>query len=129
MGCHPFMRNAVMRAFFTILVLFAAAVALALAARFDPGNVVFFFPPYRVDLSLNLFLLLAVLAFVAFYVVVRVIKKTLQLPRRVAEYRQRQLEKRSYRALRNALQAHFEGRFGHAETQAQLAQELPETAG
>jgi HemY protein len=118
-----------MRAFFTGLFLFAVAVALALAARFDPGNVVFFFPPYRVDLSLNLFLLLAVLVFFMLYGLVRLASKTVNMPQRVAEYRRRQLERRSYKALRSALQSHFEGRYGHAESQAQLAQELPETAG
>ncbi len=118
-----------MRAFFTGLFLFAAAVALALSAHFDPGNVVFFFPPYRIDLSLNLFVLLCALGFLLLYGLIRIARKTMQMPQRVADYRQRQLEKRSYKALLNALLAHFEGRYGHAETQAQLAQELPETAG
>ncbi len=51
------------------------------------------------------------------------------MPQRVALYRQRQSEKRASRALRAALQAHFEGRYGHAEREADEAQELPETAG
>jgi len=118
-----------MRAFFTALLIFAAAVGLALAARFNPGNVVVLFPPWRIDLSLNLFLLLAVLAFIFLYGVLRLARKTVQLPQRVAEYRRRQRELRANKALRNALQAHFEGRYGHAEKQAQLAQDSPETAG
>jgi len=78
---------------------------------------------------LNLFLLIELVAFVVVYVLIRVAKRTVQMPQRVALYRQRQSEKRASRALRAALQAHFEGRYGHAEREADEAQELPETAG
>ncbi len=118
-----------MRFFLIGVVVFAAAVGLALTLSADPGNVVLFYPPYRVDLSLNLFLLIEVVVFVVIYALIRVAKKTVQMPQRVALYRQRQSEKRASRALRSALQAHFEGRYGHAEREAEEAQELPETAG
>ena len=118
-----------MRYFFVGLMLFAAAVGLALTLSTDPGNVVVFYPPYRIDLSLNLFLLLEIVGFIVLYSVIRLVKKTVQMPERVTLYRQRQSEKRAGRALRGALQAHFEGRYGHAEREAEQAQELPETAG
>ena len=118
-----------MRFFLIGIVLFAAAVGLALVLSTDPGNVVVFYPPYRVDLSLNLFLLIEIALFVVVYVLIRLAKRTVQMPQRVALYRQRQSEKRASRALRAALQAHFEGRYGHAEREAEEAQELPETAG
>ena len=118
-----------MRFFLIGLVVFAAAVGLALTLSTDPGNVVVFYPPYRIDLSLNLFLLIEIVAFVVVYALIRLAKKTVQMPQRVALYRQRQSEKRASRALRSALQAHFEGRYGHAEREAESAQELPETAG
>jgi len=118
-----------MRFFLIGLLVFSAAVGLALTLSADPGNVVVFFPPYRVDLSLNLFLLLEVALFLVVYVLIRLARKTFQMPQRVALYRQRQSERRASRALRNALQAHFEGRYGHAEREANDAQELPETAG
>ena len=51
-----------MRIFLSLVILFAAAIGLAVGARFNPGNVVLFYPPYRVDLSLNLFVVLAFLA-------------------------------------------------------------------
>ncbi len=118
-----------MRFFLIGVVVFAAAVGLALALSVDPGNVVLFYPPYRVDLSLNLFLLIAVVAFIVLYALIRIADKTVRMPQRVALYRQRQSEKRASKALRSALQAHFEGRYGHAERDAEEAQELPETAG
>lgn len=118
-----------MRFFLIGLLVFSAAVGLALTLTSDPGNIVVFYPPYRIDLSLNLFLLLEIALFVVLYVLIRVARKTFQMPQRVALYRQRQSERRAARALRNALQAHFEGRYGHAEREAIDAQELPETAG
>ena len=118
-----------MRAFFTVLVIFAAAVGLALAAHFNPGNVVVFFPPYRIDLSLNLFLLLAVVAFVFLYGLITLARRTLGLPQRVAEYRRRQRELRANRALRHAFVAYVEGRFGHAEKLAQQASDWPDNVG
>ena len=56
-----------MRILFWFLLLAAAAVAVALAAKLVSGYVLFVAPPYRVELSLNLFLVLAVAGFVAGY--------------------------------------------------------------
>ena len=53
-----------MRAALWLLVLFAVAAAVALFAGNNQGTVTVFWPPYRVDLSLNLVLLLLVAAFV-----------------------------------------------------------------
>jgi HemY protein len=116
------------RPFLSFIVLALIAVAAAIGVRFDPGNVVLFYPPYRVDLSLNLFAILAIVLFFVIYSVVRLAQNTVEMPKRVAEYRERLSERRGHRALRQAMQAYFEGRFGQAERQAQGAQEWPETA-
>ena len=47
-----------MRIALSILTLFAIAVAVALLAGNNQGTITLFWPPYRVDLSLNLVLLL-----------------------------------------------------------------------
>ncbi|UGQ49203.1 heme biosynthesis protein HemY [Massilia endophytica] len=107
----------------------AAAIGIAVTARFNPGNVVLFYPPYRVDLSLNFFVLLEVLLFGLLYVLVRTVRATLRMPERVAAYRQRKRERDGNKGLRDALKALFEGRFGHAEKAALRAAELPENAG
>ena len=52
-----------MRAALWLLALFGVAVAAALFAGNNPGTVTVFWPPYRIDLSLNLVLLLLVGAF------------------------------------------------------------------
>lgn len=117
-----------MRSFIRFIILFAMAVGLAIGARFNPGNVVVFFPPYRVDLSLNFFLFLLLLLFIVIYFLVRTVITTQRLPYKVALYRQNKREKDSNRALRDALKALFEGRFGQAEKAANRAMDLPENA-
>jgi HemY protein len=107
----------------------AAAIGIAVTARFNPGNVVFFYPPHRIDLSLNLFVVLAFLLFLLLYGLVRAVRATLGMPERVAEYRFRKREREANRGLREALKALFEGRFGHAEKAAMRAADLPENAG
>ena len=52
------------RAVLWLLALFGIAVGSALFAAGNPGTVTLFWPPYRVDLSLNL-VLLALLAWAA----------------------------------------------------------------
>ncbi len=118
-----------MRLFIRLLILFALAVGLAVGARFNPGNVVLFYPPYRIDLSLNFFLFLTLVLFVLAYLLVRTIVTTQNMPRKVAEYRQNKRERDSNKALREGLKALFEGRFGRAEKAANRAIELPENAG
>ncbi|WBS04777.1 heme biosynthesis protein HemY [Pseudoduganella sp. SL102] len=118
-----------MRVFLWLLALMAAAIGIAVTARYNPGNVVLFYPPYRMDLSLNFFVVLQVLLFVLLYAVVRAVRATAKMPARVAEYRQRKRERDGNKGLRDALKALFEGRFGHAEKAALRAADLPENAG
>ena len=118
-----------MRLFIRLLILFALAVGLAVGARFNPGNVVLFYPPYRIDLSLNFFLFLALVLFVLLYFLVRTIITTQNMPKRVSEYRQNKRERDSNKALREGLKSLFEGRFGKAEKAASRAIELPDNAG
>lgn len=118
-----------MRIFLWILGLFAAATGLAVTARFNQGNVVLFYPPYRIDLSLNLFILLALLAFLLLYALIRTVRTARKLPGRVATYRQQKNERDGNQSLREALKALYEGRFVQAERAANKAAALPENAG
>src|SRR5271167_2840871 len=112
-----------MRVFLWVVALFIIAIGLAVGARFDPGNVVLFYPPTRIDLSLNLFLLLTFLLFLVLHFVLNAITTTKELPGRVAAYRKEKREREGTTALRDALKALFEGRFGHAEKAAKRAVE------
>lgn len=118
-----------MRIFLWLIALFATAIGLAVAAHFNAGNVVFFYPPYRIDLSLNFFILLAILLFCLIYAVLKTVRVTQKMPGRVAAYRREKLERKGNLALRESLKALFEGRFGHAEKAAIRASDSPDNAG
>jgi HemY protein len=118
-----------MRLLLWLVALMAAAIGIAVTARFNPGNVVLFYPPHRIDMSLNLFVVLAALLFLVLYGLVQAVRGTLRMPERVAAYRLRKREREGNKGLRDALKALFEGRFGHAEKAAMRAAELPENAG
>ena len=115
-----------MRIFIRILILFALAAGIAIGGRFNAGNVVLFYPPTRIDVSLNFFLLIVAAVFFVVYVVIRAFVATTEMPKKVAEYRQSKRERDSNRALRDALKALFEGRFGHAEKSAAKALDVAE---
>lgn len=114
--------------FIRLVILFTAAVLVALSARFNPGNVVLFYPPYRIDLSLNLFVLIALVLFVLLWLLFYTIHVASHMPERVAAYRRAKAEREGNKALRDALKAFFEGRFGHAEKAATRAGIFPANA-
>lgn len=118
-----------MRIFLSLVILFAAAIGLAVGARFNLGNVVFFYPPYRIDLSLNFFIVLLALLFIVLFAIFNALRSAQQMPQRVAAYRREKREREGNRALREALKALFEGRFGHAEKAAARAAECADNAG
>jgi HemY protein len=118
-----------MRLFIWIIFLFAAAIGLAVAARFNPGNVVFFYPPYRIDLSMNFFILLTGSLFVLLYGFLKAIRITKNMPAKVARYRREKREREGNLAFRESLKAFFEGRFGHSERAASRASLAPDNAG
>lgn len=118
-----------MRIFIRFLILFALAAGLAVGGRFNPGNVVFFYPPNRFDISLNLFLFAFLVLFFVLYFLLRTLTIALDMPQKVAAYRQSKRERDSNKALREGLKALFEGRFGHAEKSALKAQDLNENKG
>ncbi|MGS0742676.1 heme biosynthesis HemY N-terminal domain-containing protein [Glaciimonas sp. GG7] len=118
-----------MRFFLWLIALFATAIGLAVLARYNAGNVVLFYPPYRIDLSLNFFILLSGIFFIALYILIRAIRTTQKLPGKVISYRRQKREEKSNKALRDSLKSLFEGRYGQAEKAATRAAELNENLG
>ena len=104
-----------------LLLIFASAVALALLMRFNHGNVAVLWPPYRVDFSVNLALLMLLAAFTSLHLLLVGVSKALRLPVRVREYRLRRQQDQARTALRESVLALFEGRFGRAERLAEVA--------
>ena len=94
-----------MKTLFWALLLALVAALLAIAAQFNDGNVVILVPPYRIDLSLNLYLLLSVLFALVVYVLAFVAHRAFDFPRQVALYRERREIVGGQRALMEAVQA------------------------
>ena len=117
-----------MRWVFWILSLFALAVSVALALRFNDGYALIVWQPYRVELSLNLLAMLLGAGFVAGYLLMRFIFGAVALPAKVREYRVRRHRESSRAVMLEAMRAFFEGRFGRAEKSAAGAAESAETA-
>jgi HemY protein len=113
---------------FWILGLFALAVGAALALRFNEGYALLVWPPYRVELSLNLLALLAIGAFAVAYLLLRFVFGAIGLPAKVREYRARRQQENARATLFAAVTAFFAGRFGRAEKAAASAMESAETA-
>jgi HemY protein len=112
-----------MRAVIWFLSLFASAVLLALVLGNHWGTVTLFWPPHRVDVSLNLFVLALLLGFVFFYAVVRGVRQLLAMPRRAHEWRQRRKERAMHRALLDAFSLGIGGRYVRARKAALQALE------
>jgi len=104
-----------------LFLAFAGAVVLALVLRSNHGNIAILWPPYRIELSSNMALVLTVLAFFVLHVVLLAIGKTLAMPQRIRDYRERRRQQRSSRALQAAVLALFEGRYDRAERLAATA--------
>lgn len=103
-----------MRGLLWLAALFALAVGVSLAAGYNDGYVLLVLPPWRVDLSLNLFIVAVLGGFFLMYGLLRLVSNTLSLPRAVREFRERRRREKAARALLEAVQQLFEGRYGHA---------------
>jgi HemY protein len=111
-----------MRGLVWLLVLFTAAVAASVALE-DGGYVVLVVPPWRVEVSLVLTILTLLAVFALGYFAVRLASHALALPTHVRAFRARRHERSGRRALSQALQALFEGRYGQVEKHATQAWE------
>ena len=118
-----------MRVLFWFLLLAAAAVAVALAAKLTSGYALFVAPPYRVELSLNLLIVLLIAAFVIGYLLLRILRRTLALPEEVRSYRRRQQQDRVRGKQDAAVVALLEGRYGRARQHAEEALAIPRSSG
>ena len=112
-----------MRAALWFMSLFALAVGGAWLVAHNIGTVTLYWPPYRVDVSLNLVLLGLVLVVVALAVVQRAVLAVLAMPKQAKQWRQQQKERAAYGALLDALTHFMAGRYVRSRKAAQLAVE------
>jgi HemY protein len=113
------------RVLFWFLILAAAAVTVALAVKLNAGYALLVAPPYRIELSLNLLLLIVVGGFIAIYLSIRLVSRTLRLPQQVRVWRRQQKIERARTRQDSAVIALLEGRYGKSRQHAQEALAIP----
>jgi len=104
-----------MRTWFWTLLLAVVAVALAVVLRSHAGNVMVLVWPWRIELSLTLFVLLVLALFVALYVGLRLLAWLLAIPDRMRAWRGQRAQARDHELLERGWTELLEGRFSHAE--------------
>lgn len=110
-----------MRAALWFLALFGVAVAIALFVGNNQGTVTVFWPPYRVDLSLNMVVMLLLGSFTLLYAALRGLAALLQMPVRARRWRLLQKERAMHGALLDAMAQMLAGRFLRARKAAESA--------
>lgn len=110
-----------MRAALWLLALFAIAAAVALFAGNNQGQVTLFWPPWRIDLSLNLVLLLLVAAFLLVHAALAALRALFELPGQALRWRTQQKERAMHAAMLDSLSHMLAGRFLRARRAAEAA--------
>ena len=100
-----------MRSVVWLILLFVAAVVAALTLGDNDGLASFYWGQWRVDVSLNFFVLAAVGAWLAVVLAVRAISALVNLPRQARSWRAARHERAAHAALREALAEYFSGRY------------------
>lgn len=110
-----------MRNVIWLVLLAAAAVVAATTLGRNDGLVSLYWSGWRVDLSLNLFLIAFVFGSVALLLVLRAIQSLVSLPTRAHEWRVQRRERAAQAALRESLAEYFGARYSRAQKAAQRA--------
>lgn len=118
-----------MRVLFAFLLLAALAMLAALLFKLNSGYALFVAPPYRVEISLNAFIVVVVVAFMAVHLLLRVAARISRLPAEVRESRRRSNVERARTKQDAAVVALLEGRYGKARQFAEEALAIPHSSG
>jgi HemY protein len=110
----------------SLIVVFALAVAVSLAAHYGEGYALIVYPPWRIEISLAFAIILLLALIGAVHLALNLVKHMVQLPESVAAYRRRRRHTRGQEALRGAWQALLEGRYSKSEKLAGRAYSLDE---
>jgi HemY protein len=121
-----------MRTIVWLLLLAVVAVVGATALGANDGLVTLYWMGWRVDLSLNLFIIGLIVLFLAIYTLVRGLDGLLALPERAKRWRVSQRDRLAQAALREGLALYMAGRYTRAHKACQkavgIAADTPELA-
>lgn len=111
------------------LIIAGVAIGVALLARANDGYAMFVAPPWRVEISLNAFIVGAVLAVIVAIALARLVVRIAQLPREVRERRRARDAERVRLKQDGAVIALLEGRYGRTRQRVEEALALPHASG
>lgn len=103
------------------VLLFGVAVLAASTLGTNDGLATFYWRSWRIDLSLNLFVLLLIGSCFAIVTMIQTLSSLIRLPRRAHEWRVARRDRTAQAALREALAQYFGGRYSRAQKAAQRA--------
>jgi HemY protein len=119
-----------MRQVVWLLLLFAVAVLAASTLGANDGLVSIYWSPWRIDLSINVFVILLLAMGAIAHVVTGAVASLIDLPQRARQWRLQQREQAAQKSLRKAFSLLFAGRYGRAHKAAQQALDIQaQTAG
>lgn len=110
-----------MRNVIWLVLLFGAAVLAATTLGTNDGIVTFYWSGWRVDVSLNLFLLALLATCFVIVTAIQTLTALIGLPQRAHEWRVARRDRSAQAALRDALAQYFGGRYSRAQKSAQRA--------
>jgi HemY protein len=110
-----------MRSVLWLVVLFAAATALALFMGGNDAVVALFWAPWRIDVSLNVFILSLIVLGLALYVLLRGLDALLSLPERARLWRAQRRDLHANNLLHDAVLNLMSGRYTRAQKCAAAA--------
>jgi HemY protein len=110
-----------MRAVIWFLLLFAVAVVAAATLGTNDGLVSVYWGAWRLDTSLNLFLLVLIGTCFVLVSAIQAVNALTGLPQRAREWRVARRDRTAQAALRDALAQYFGGRYSRAQSAAQRA--------
>jgi len=121
-----------MRTVIWLVLLFVVAVVAASTFGTNDGLVSFYWGAWRVDMSLNLFMIALVGTCLVLVMLIQTVSALVTLPRRAHEWRVARRDQSAQAWLRDALAQYFGGRYSRAQKSAQRAlsiqAETPELA-
>ncbi|MES3013655.1 MAG: heme biosynthesis HemY N-terminal domain-containing protein, partial [Pseudomonadota bacterium] len=110
-----------MRNIIWFVLLFGVAVLAATTLGTNDGLATFYWRGWRVDVSLNLFLLALVGSCFVIVAAIQTVSALVGLPQRAREWRVARRDRSAQASLRDALAQYFGGRYSRAQKSAQRA--------
>jgi HemY protein len=110
-----------MRNIIWFVLLFGVAVLAASTLGTNDGLATFYWRSWRLDVSLNLFLLVLIGTCFVLVTAIQALSSLIDLPKRAREWRVARRDRTAQAALRDALAQYFGGRYSRAQKAAQRA--------